>query len=76
MNRKIRAIGCGLLTCLWLTLTAFAWFGPSREISQAERRPLEQMPPIKGTALWDGSFMKDFENIPWTSSRPGIPSGN
>ena len=61
MNRKIRAIGCGLLTCLWLTITVFAWFGPPKDISQAERRPLKQMPAIKGTALWDGSFMTDFE---------------
>ena len=57
----IRAIGAGVLAVLWMGLTVFAWFGPKQEISEAERRPLAQMPEIKISTLFDGSFMGKFE---------------
>jgi len=60
-NNKIRALGAGVLVCLWLALTAFAWFGPVKEISESERRPLDQMPEISVDAILDGKFMTDFE---------------
>ena len=60
-NKTIRAIGAGVLVAVWLLLTAFSWFGPKQEISEAERRPLAQMPQVNGQTLTDGSFMKDFE---------------
>ena len=60
-NKMIRAIGAGILVAVWLLLTAFSWFGPKQEISEAERRPLAQMPQVNGQTLTDGSFMKDFE---------------
>ena len=34
--KKIRLIGIALLGAVWLTLAAFAWFGPVREVSEAE----------------------------------------
>lgn len=51
-----------LLLCLWLGLTAFAWFGPKQEASEAERRPLAQMPEVNAETILGGSFMADFED--------------
>ncbi len=62
-HKKIRAIGAGILVALWLVLTGFAWFGPTRDISEAERRPLEQMPELTVESLLDGKFMGDFEDF-------------
>ena len=62
-NKKIRAIGAGLLVVLWLGLTAFAWFGPVKDISESERRPLAQMPEIQLETLLDGKFMSKFESF-------------
>ena len=42
MNKKITAIA---VLALWGLLTAGAWFLPSKEMSEAERRPLAQFPP-------------------------------
>ena len=60
-NKKIRAIGAALLVALWLGLTGFAWFAPAKEMSEAERRPLDQMPEISVETLLSGKFMGDFE---------------
>ena len=62
-NKKIRALGAGVLAVLWLALTGFAWFGPKQQTSDAERRPLAQMPQISLESLTDGSFMADFEEF-------------
>ena len=62
-NKKIRAIGAGLLVALWVVLTGFAWFGPTRDISESERRPLEQMPEITTETLLNGKFMSKFESF-------------
>ncbi len=51
-----------LLVALWGLLAAFAWLGPARDISEAERRPLEQMPEISAGTVLNGSFMADFED--------------
>ena len=50
-----------ILIALWGTLTMFAWLGPSRETSEAERRPLAQAPEWKVEALLDGTYMEEFE---------------
>ena len=62
MDKKIRAVGAVLLVIVWVVLTGFAWFGPSKEVSEAERRPLAQMPQLGVDALLNGSFMTDFED--------------
>ena len=62
-NKKIRAIGAGILVALWLVLTGFAWFGPTKEISEAERRKLDQMPKITLESIWEGKFMGKFEDF-------------
>ena len=51
-----------LLASLWLGLGAVAWFSPAREVSDAERRKLAQLPELSWETVLDGSFMEDFEN--------------
>ena len=46
--QKIRAVGAACLVAIWVLLTGFAWFGPRTDISEAERRPLDQMPELSG----------------------------
>lgn len=62
MKRMIRTIAGITVIALWVGLTLFAWFGPKKEISQAERRPLQQMPEITFSELQNGSFMGRFES--------------
>ena len=61
-NKKIRAIGAVALVALWLVLTGFAWFAPAKEMSESERRPLDQMPEISVETLLNGKFMGAFED--------------
>ena len=61
-NKKIRAIGAALLVGLWLVLTVFAWFKPANDISDAERRPLDQFPELSVGAVLEGDFMTKFED--------------
>ena len=58
---KARKYSVILVLILWAGLTAFAWFGPQREISDSERRPLAQMPEISLDSVFQGSFMEAFE---------------
>ena len=62
MNHKIRAVGAAVVVALWVLLTVAMWFGPSKDISKAERRPLEQMPEITVNSLVNGTFMGKFED--------------
>ena len=51
-----------VILLLWAALTGFAWFGPAKDISDSERRPLAQMPEVSLDSVGNGSFMKDFES--------------
>ncbi len=62
-HKKIRAIGCGILVGLWAVITLFSWFGPTQDVSVAERRPLAQMPALTVDSLLDVSFMQKFETF-------------
>jgi len=62
MNKRIRAIGAIVLVVLWAVLTGFAWFSPAKDISEAERRPLEQFPELNANTLLSGKFMTAFED--------------
>ena len=62
MNQKIRNIGVIAVVTLWALLTFFGWFGPRQEMSEAERRPLKQMPEITLETLLNGKFMSEFED--------------
>ena len=63
MNKKIRSVGVFTITLVWALLVAFSWFGPKREMSESERRPLAQMPEISGKTLLNGKFMSEFEDF-------------
>lgn len=52
----------GILLAVWGLLTLSAWFGPSKELSEAERRKLVQLPTLSGESLLSGKFAKDFES--------------
>ena len=59
MKKKICAI---LVMAVWAGLALCAWFLPAKESSDAERRPLAQMPEISAENVLDGTFMTDFED--------------
>ena len=63
MNKKIRTIGVAAVVAIWAALAAFSWFGPKREISEAERRPLAQLPEIRAENILSGKFMAEFEDF-------------
>ena len=47
---------------LWAILALAVWAAPSKDISEAERRPLAQFPEITVESILDGRFMADFES--------------
>ena len=55
-----RTISLILILAIWGGLAAFAWGKAPAEVSDAERRPLEQFPAVSGESLLSGQFMKDF----------------
>ena len=63
MKKNIRNIGIAAITGIWVLLTCFAWFGPKKDTSLWERRPLQQMPAIRIETLLNGSFMEKFESF-------------
>lgn len=50
------------ILALWLGLCVAAWVLPGNEISESERRKLQQFPEISGAALLSGDWMEDFES--------------
>lgn len=50
------------LITLWGILAFFAWFSPSKDISEAERRSLAQWPQCSVQMLLSGKFQEDFED--------------
>lgn len=58
MKNKISLI---CVAALWLFVTAFAWFGPTRDISEAERRKLARFPSASSESVISGKFMSEFE---------------
>jgi len=57
--KKYNAI---LILTIWLSLAGAAWLLPAKEISDAERRPLAQMPQITVGSVLGGKFMTEFED--------------
>lgn len=60
--KKIRMYGAALVAVLWLGLAVFAWVKPAGDISEAERRPLQQFPELTAQTLLGGKFMTEFED--------------
>lgn len=61
--KKIRNYGFAALIVLWAALVFAGWFGPAKDISESERRPLAQMPEIKAETILNGKFMGEFEDF-------------
>lgn len=61
--KKTRMIGAAVTAALWLVLAAFLWFGPRTDISESERRKLEQLPKISTETILSGSFMTKLESF-------------
>ena len=57
-----RSVTCIPVILLWIALTLSAWLLPAEAESDAERRPLAQMPRITVKHLLSGSFMDTFED--------------
>lgn len=62
-HQKMRAYGTGIVAGVWILLTAFLWFGQRKDISEAERRPLAQMPEATMEQIQSGKFMTAFEDF-------------
>ena len=62
-KRKMPAVGILLVMGLWLLLAAGLWLGPKQELSEWERRKLEQLPALSVQSLTDGRFMSKFESF-------------
>ena len=63
MTKKVRIIGFAALATLWLALVAGAWFGPTHDISDSERRKLAQLPEFTADSILSGKFMTKFEDF-------------
>ena len=63
MNKRIRIIGAAAVVTVWAALTAWVWFGPTETMSDAERRPLAQLPELSADTLLSGKFMSNFEEF-------------
>ncbi len=61
--KKIRNFGFAALVLLWAGLVLTGWFGPAKDISESERRPLAQMPEISMETILNGKFMGKFEDF-------------
>lgn len=64
MTKENRKYIGGLIAVgvVWIALTLSAWFKPPHDISESERRKLEQPPKLTVDNLASGGFMTDFEN--------------
>ena len=61
--KKVRTFGFAVLAALWAALILGAWFAPTKDISEAERRKLAQMPRISVETVLNGKFMTAFEDF-------------
>lgn len=61
--KKIRTFGICILLLMWTLLAVCLWFGPKQTYTNAERRPLSQMPQISANAVFSGKFTADFEDF-------------
>ena len=61
--KKHSVIVVSFVAAIWLTLTAFLWFGHRQDLSLSERRPLKQMPALSAETLLSGKFMEEFADF-------------
>ena len=58
----MKKIGLFAILALWLSLSVVAWVKPADEISDSERRKLQQFPTLSAQELFSGDWMEDFES--------------
>ena len=58
----MKKIGLFAILILWLGLCVTAWVRPSDEISESERRKLQQFPAVSVKELLSGDWKEDFES--------------
>ena len=58
----MKKIGLFATLVLWLGLCVAAWVLPGNEISESERRKLDQFPKITAKEILSGDWMEDFES--------------
>ena len=63
MNKKIRAVGAGILAAIWAVLILWTWLKPQDKLSLWERRELAQFPETSMAEILSGKFMTDFESF-------------
>ena len=51
-----------LIAVLWLAVSVFCWLKPAQEISDSERRKLDQFPKLTFSSVMNGGFMEKFES--------------
>ena len=61
--KKIRTFGICTLILIWALLAAALWLGPKEEYTNAERRPLMQIPQMSANSVFSGKFAGDFEDF-------------
>ncbi len=59
--KKKNALSVILLAAVWLGLAVAMWLSPQGEISDSERRKLQQRPVLTTQGLLDGRYMTQFE---------------
>lgn len=58
MKKKACAV---ILAIVWAVLAIAAWVCPAKELSEAERRKLAQMPEVSADSILSGDLMTGFE---------------
>lgn len=58
---EIKISGMICVAFIWLIISIFVWIWPEKEISESERRLLEQFPELTAQDVLSGDFAKDFE---------------
>ena len=58
----MKKLGVFVTGLLWLGLCIAAWVLPNHEISESERRKLQQFPEISVKDILSGDWMEDFES--------------
>ena len=61
--KKVKTFGFAVLAAVWIALILGAWFAPAKDISEAERRKLAQMPRLSVETILNGKFMTAFEDF-------------
>lgn len=60
-DRPYQVYSIAVIVIVWLVLSLFAWIKPSTDVSQSERRKLNQFPECSIAGIRSGSFMDKFE---------------